>query len=81
MAKKSDQVVDTVFKLQEMITMQQAQLQALKDQMEIGRKDAQVVKEAIDGQAQTIATLRDHLQQQVEEVGKKVKGVLDIITP
>ena len=31
MAKKSDQVVEVVFKLEDMISMQQAQLQTLKE--------------------------------------------------
>ena len=49
--------------------------------MEINKKDAQEVKDAVNGQTQYTATLSDRLQQQMEEVGKKVKGVLDIITP
>ena len=40
MARKSDQAVDVVFKLQDMVTMQQAQLQTLKDQVEASRKNA-----------------------------------------
>ena len=49
--------------------------------MENNIKDAQEVKEAVNSQTQYTTSLSDCLQQQVEEVGKKVKGVLDIITP
>ena len=63
MARKSDQAVEVVFKLQDMITVQQAHLQTLKDQVETNRKDAQVVKDAVDGQTQYTATLSDRLQQ------------------
>ena len=81
MAKRSDQAVEVVFQLQDMINTQQSQLQILKEQVEDNRKDAQEVKIAVDSQTQFTTSLSDCLQQQVEEVGKKVKGVLDIITP
>ena len=39
------------------------------------------MKHVVDDQTHCTVSLSDRLQQQVEEVGKKVKGVLDIIMP
>ena len=35
----------------------------------------------VDGQVAATSNLKDHLHQEVEEIGQKVKGVLDVIVP